>query len=216
VILWTILAALLGAVAGFAAAGFGAAAILTSALGSQDGGPAMAGFFGFGPIGAIAGALLGAGSVMWFGKGSPGWGRGLMISAAVVFAMGGVLLAFVSHKDDRPSYTYVIEFELEYPAATLASVDIPSPNAMWGSGGPDTEAHPISKFFDKKCSGDLCVVNGSVAALGPTKNFKITAAIGQKKYLYVLGLPAAITAATDWSEWRDGDGARSRWRITKP
>ena len=207
------LAALLGAALGFFATGFAAAAVLVKALGQRDGGPGMSGFFGFWPIGGIAGTLLGVGLVLRFGGGSAGWGRGLMISAGVVMAIGGMLLAS-SLPESGPTYSHVIEFQLEYPAATLAGVEIPSAKAMWGAAGADLDDKPISQFFEKECKGDVCVLSGSVAALGPTNNFRIVAAVGPGKYRYPLDLPAVV-GPVDWSEWRAGDGARVRWRIVK-
>jgi hypothetical protein len=207
------LSALLGAALGFLATGFVAATVLVRALGQRDGGPGMSGFFGFGPIGGIAGALLGVGLVLRFGGGSAGWGRGLMAGAGVVIAVGGILLAS-SLPDSGPSYAHVIEFQLEYPAATLAGVEIPSSNAMWGAAGADLNDKPISKFFEKKCDGDVCVLDGSVAALGPMNNFRIVAAVGPGRYRYPLDLPAVV-GPVDWSEWRAGEGARFRWRIVR-
>jgi MFS family permease len=211
----TLISALLGAIVGFAAGGFGAASVLESVFGAKDGGPAMSGFFGFGPIGGLAGALLGAGLALRFGKRSLKWGSGLMICGAIVAASGGLLLAVASSRDRGPSYSEVIEFELEYPSATLAGIEIPSSNAMWGAAGADSDDHPISQFFEKKCAGDFCLLDGSVAALGPTKNFRIAASIGQKKYRYPIDLPTLVTGPLDWSTWRSGDGARIRWRIVK-
>jgi MFS family permease len=210
-----ILSALLGAVIGFFAAGFGAANVLVSALGNREGGSSMGGLFVFGPIGGLAGALLGVGLVLRFGGGSPAWSKGLMIAAGVLTAFGGVLLAMTASPDRGPSYSYVIEFQLELPAATLAGVDIPSTNAMWGAGGADADDKPISQFFDKKCEGDTCVIGGSVAALGAMNNFRITTAIGPKKSRYPLDLPPVVSGPADRSEWRDVDGARARWRIVK-
>ncbi len=208
-----ILAALLGAALGFFATGFFAATVLVRALGQRDGGPGMSGFFGFGPIGGVAGALLGVGLVLRFGGGPAGWGRGLMIGAGAVMAIGGMLLA-ASLPDSRPTYSHVIEFQLEYPAAALADVEIPSAKAMWGAAGADLDDRPISQFFEKECKGDVCVVGGSVAALGPMNNFRIVAALGQRRYRYPLELPSAV-GPVDWSEWRAGDGARVRWRIVR-
>uniref|UniRef100_Q029T3 Uncharacterized protein n=1 Tax=Solibacter usitatus (strain Ellin6076) TaxID=234267 RepID=Q029T3_SOLUE len=208
-----ILAALLGAGIGFFATGFAAATVLVSALGQRDGGPGMSGFFGFGPIGGVAGALLGVGLVLRFGGGPAGWGRGLMIGAGVVMAICGMLLT-ASLPDSGPSYSHVIEFQLEYPAAALADVQIPSAKAMWGAAGADLDDKPISQFFEKECKGDVCVLGGSVAALGPMTNFRIVAAVGTGKYRYPLDLPPVV-GPVDWSDWRPGDGARVRWRIVK-
>ncbi|HEY1495775.1 MAG TPA: hypothetical protein VGF49_14585 [Candidatus Solibacter sp.] len=207
------LSALLGAALGFLATGFVAATVLVRALGQRDGGPGMSGFFGFGPIGAIAGALLGVGLVLRFGGGSAGWSRGLMVGAGVVIAVGGILLAS-SLPDRGPSYSHVIEFQLEYPAATLAGVEIPGSKAMWGAAGADLDDRPISQFFEKECKGGVCVLSGSVAALGPMNDFRIVAAIGEGKYRYPLDLPV-VAGPVDWSEWRAGEGARFRWRIVK-
>jgi hypothetical protein len=210
-----IVSAVLGAVIGFCATGFGAAALLTSILGARDGGPGMSGFFFFGPIGGIAGALLGMGLVLRFGGGSAGWGRGLMISAGVLTLLGGALLAMTAFPDRGPSYSYVIEFQLKVPAAALAGVDIPSDYAMWGAAGAELDDKPISKFFAKECEGDTCVIGGSVAAYGPMNNFRIATAIGQKKARYPLDVPAVVNSPVDWSGWRDGADARVRWRIVQ-
>ena len=150
----TVLCGLLGAIIGFVGVGFAASAVLVSALGNREGSASMAGTFFFGPIGALAGALLGMGLVKRFGGGSPGSGKGLMIAAAVVTALGGIALAITASPDRRPSYSYVIEFQLQVPAAALAGVDIPSTNAMWGSASEDLDDKPISQFFDKKCEGE--------------------------------------------------------------
>ncbi len=208
-----ILGALAGAVAGFAAAGFGAAAVLVSALGDREGGSSMSGFFVFGPVGAVAGALLGAGLTLRFGAASSSWARGLMLAAGIVTALGGILLAFTSSPDRGPSYSHVIEFELELPASSLAGVAIPSSQAMWGAAGAGLDDSPISQFNEKKCAGDICIVSGSVAALGPMNNFRIATLIGSAKHRYALALPQSVTAPADWSDWTQGDGARYRWRI---
>ncbi len=214
-VIMAILSGLLGGAIGFFAVGLGAAAVLVAAFGDREGGSSMGGFFVFGPIGGIAGALLGIALVLRFGGGSAAWSKGLMIGAGVLIAMGGFLLLATAHPDRGPSYSYVIEFQLEVPAATLAGVDIPSSSAMWGAGGGESDDKPISQFFDKKCEGDVCVVGGSVAVLGARENFRITTGIGQTKGRYPLDVPAVVNGPVDWSEWRPEDGARVRWRIVK-
>jgi MFS family permease len=214
-ILITLFAATLGAIVGFAAAGFGAAALLVAIHGDHDGGTSMSGFFGFGPVGGLAGALIGAGLALRFGSISKKWGQRLTISGGVLAGLGAVILAIASTPSRGPAYSEVIEFELEYPAATLAGVDIPSANAMWGAAGADADDRPISQFFEKKCSAEVCVLNGSVAALGPMNNFRIATAIGPKKFRYRLDLPQAITGPIDWSAWQSGEGARVRWRVVR-
>lgn len=213
-ILKAILCAVLGLVIGFCTVGFGAAMLLDSIRGSREGAAAMYGFFFFGPIGAIVGALLAAGLVLRFGGGSAGLGNGLMIGSGVVAVLGCLLLV-VSASPDRPSYAHVIEFQMEVPAATLTGIEIPGPNAMWGAAGGDLDDKPISQFFEKQCDGETCVLNGSVAALGDFRNFRIAAHLGPKKYRCVLGLPVVINAPADWSAWLPNDDARFRWRIVK-
>jgi hypothetical protein len=186
--------------------------VLTSALGQRDGGPAMSGFFGFGTMGGVAGLLLGAGLALRFG-GSPGWSRGLMIAGGAVLAFAAILLV-ASLPDSRSAYSHVIEFQLEYPAAALSGVDIPSSNAMWGSAAGDADEKPISQFFEKNCSDDVCILNGSVAALGPMNNFRIVTVLGSRRHRHSLDVPA-VARPMDWSEWRNEDGARVRWRIVK-
>jgi hypothetical protein len=210
-----VLSALLGAVTGFFAAGFGAASVLVSAIGDREGGSSMEGFFGFGPIGGIAGALLGIGLALRFGGGSAAWSKGLMTAAGLLTALGSVVLVMTAFPDRGAAYSYVIEFQLEVPSATLAGVGIPSTNAMWGAGGADADDKPISQFFEKKCEGDTCVVGGSVAALGAMDQFRITTAIGQKRSRYPLDVPRVVGGPADWSAWRAGDGGRVRWRIVK-
>jgi predicted transcriptional regulator len=210
-----VISALAGGAIGFFLAGFGAVMLLVPIFGHRDGGTDMGGFFGFGPIGGIAGALLGAGLALRFGGGPLKWCQGLMVSAGIVAALGGMLLAFASSPDRGPSYAEVIEFQLEYPSSALAGVDIPSATAMWGAAGADSDDHPISQFFEKKCESEMCVLNGSIAALGPMNNFRIAVSIGQKKYRYPLDLPTMITGPVDWSEWRQGESGWVRWRIVK-
>jgi MFS family permease len=207
-------AALFGTIIGFAAAGFGSAAVLSAVFGDREGSSSMSGFFGFGPAGALAGALLGAGLALRFGGGaSQTWGQRLIVGGCLLTVLAGIVLAIAGTPRRGPSYSQVIEFELEYPSAALAGIDIPSANAMWGAAGADADDHPISRFFDKKCGADTCILNGSVAALGPTNNFRITTAIGQNKSTYPLDLPPVITGPLDWSAWNSGNGARVRWRI---
>ncbi len=214
-VIMAILSALLGGVLGFFLVGLGAAQLLVSAIGDRDGGSSMSGFFGFGPVGGIAGALLGVALVLRFGGGSATWSKGLMVASAILIALGGFLLLATAHPDRGPSYSYVIEFQLEVPAATLAGVEIPSAQAMWGAGGGAADDKPISQFFDKKCEGDKCVVEGSVAALGDLDRFRITTAIGQKNARYPLQLPPVVTSPADWTDWRQDESARVRWRIVK-
>jgi hypothetical protein len=125
-----ILAGLAGAVAGFLGVGFLAARVLVAALGNHDGGSDMAGFFFFGPIGGLAGAMLGVGLAMRLGAGSK-----------------------------------------------------------------------------------RCVLNAWIAALGPMNNFRVRADLGQKTFRCILGVPALVNGALDWSEWRSGGGSRIRSRI---
>src|SRR5215510_10016126 len=93
-----ILSALLGTALGFLTMGFIATAVLVGALGQRDGGPAMSGFFTFGSIGGVSGALLGVGLALRFSR-SPRCGRYLMIAAGALTALTGILLAAVSIPD---------------------------------------------------------------------------------------------------------------------
>jgi MFS family permease len=210
--LTVIFSALAGAIVGFMAVGLGAASVLVKALGDRDGGSSMAGFFGFGPIGAIAGALLGAGLVLQFGGGSSGWAKGLMVSSGALTVLTGLVLIVSASPKRGPSYSNVIEFQLEYPSATLAEITIPSQQAMWGAGGGNLDAAIISQFFQKQCEKDVCILDGSIAALGPMDNFRVPVRLGTQTFKYVLDLPIVPTPV-DWSPWKAGEGARVRWRI---
>ncbi len=210
----TILCAIAGFAIGAAGTGFGAAKILEAAHGPREGYAAMVGFFYFGPLGGIVGALLGVGLALRFGGGSGPWSKGLLIAAAGVACLTGAALAVTAQpKDNRVNYSYVIQFELEFPAAALAGIDIPGPAAMWGAAGADLDDTPISQFFEKKCEGGVCLVNGSVAAAGPMYNFRIHVRLGQKSYRFPLAVPAAINGPIDWSPWQSIDDARVRWCV---
>jgi hypothetical protein len=37
---------------------------------------------------------------------------------------------------------------------------------MWGAAGADLDDKPIYQFFEKNCAVDVCVLSGSLAALG--------------------------------------------------
>jgi hypothetical protein len=211
--IWKLLFTLIGAVAGFFAAGFVAAFSLTSTLGARDGGPGMAGFFYFGPIGAVAGALLALSWVIRRYGTHSNWGAGLLIAGGLITFAGCILLAVVAFDDRDTSYSKVIEFELEYPIGILAGVTIPSSDAMWGAAGDDLDDTPISQFFEKRCNAATCVLSGAIAATGPTNNFRILTLINGHKQRYPIDLPVRIVNAMDWSAWHSSVGARIRWRI---
>ena len=209
-----ILCGILGFAIGAAGTGIGAAKILEAAHGSREGYAGMVGVFYFGPLGGIAGALLGIGLALRFGGGPATWSKGLLIAAAIIAGFTGIALAVTaSPNDNRPNYSYVVQFELEFPAAALAGIDIPGPNAMWGAAGADLDDKPISQFFDKKCEGGACLLNGSVAAAGPMNNFRINVHLGQKSYRFPLALPEVVNSPADWSPWQSIDDARVRWQI---
>jgi MFS family permease len=216
--------AILCGIAGFAAGwfgvGLGAAKVLEAAHGSREGYAAMVGFFTFGPVGGIAGALAGVGLTLRFGGGSAVWGQRLLIGAVVIAGLAGIGLALASSPtENRPSYSHVIQFELQVPAADLTGVEIPGPDAMWGAAGGQADDSPISRFFDRQCDGDTCLLAGSVAAAGSLDQFRIAVRLGQKSYRFPLDLPPVVNAAVDWSPWRvsagreSSDRARLRWRI---
>jgi hypothetical protein len=215
-----ILCGIAGFAAGFFGVGLGAAKVLEAVHGSREGYAVMVGFFTFGPVGGIAGALAGIGLTLRFGGRSPAWGKRLLIGSAVIAGLAGIGLAFAaSPTDNRPFYSHVIQFELQVPAIDLASVEIPGPDAMWGAAGDQADDTPISRFFDRQCDGDACLLAGSVAAAGSMNQFRITVRLGQKSYRFPLDLPPAVNAAVDWSQWRSNAGSESndrsrlRWRI---
>lgn len=210
-----ILAGIAGLLIGAFGVGLGAAEALESLKGSREGAAAMAGFFYFGPFGGLAGALLGAGLALHFTSGSATWAKGLMISSAVTAGIGGLLFAAVAMPEGGASYSHVIEFELEVPETMLAGVDIPSPGAMWGAAAEDASDKPISQFFEKRCTDSVCVLPGSVAALGSMSDFRVAAHLGNKQYRLPLDLPLSISGPMDWSAWRTTDDVRVRWRIVQ-
>jgi hypothetical protein len=219
-----VIIAILCAIAGFAAGmfgvGLGAAKVLEAVHGAREGSAAMAGFFIIGPVGGIAGALAAVGLALRFGGGSAMWGQRLLIGAAVVAGLAGIGLALAAAPtDNRLSYSYVIQFELRIPATDFAGIEVPGPDAMWGAAGGQADDTPISRFFDRQCEGDACLLTGSVAAAGSLDQFHIHVRLGQKSYRFPLDLPPVVNNAVDWSPWRStagaesNDPARLRWRI---
>ena len=217
--------AILCGIAGFAAGwfgvGLGAAKVLEAVHGSREGYAAMVGFFIFGPVGGIAGALAGVGLTLRFGGGSAVWGQRLLIGATVMAGLAGIGLIFAaSPNENRPSYSQVIQFELQVPASDLASIEIPGPDAMWGAAGGQADDTPISRFFDRKCDGDGCLLAGSVAAAGSMDQFHITVRLGQKSYRFLLDLPPVALPPSTYPVRvshspgpESNDHTRLRWRI---
>ena len=74
---------------------------------------------------AFAGALLGVGLALRGDGGSAAWGNGLLVAAGVIAGLGALVFAKTTMPESGPSYSYVIQFELEVPATALAGVDIP-------------------------------------------------------------------------------------------
>ena len=153
-----VISALLGAIIGFAAAGFGSAAVLVAAFGDREGGNGMAGFFGFGPVGAIAGTLMGAGLALTFGPAANEWGKRLIVSGGVVLGIGVVVLLVASTPDRGPNYSEVIEFELEYTRPrrwNTLRFQVPTP---CGAPGVESRMTPLSLSSSKRNAAEMCVL----------------------------------------------------------
>jgi hypothetical protein len=90
IVLKAMLAAIVVGAAGCVAFGAGAAIWMSSIYGSQSGGVEMSSLFTFGPIGGLAGVLLGIGITLRFSH-RPG-AKGLIIASAAIAGLAIVAL----------------------------------------------------------------------------------------------------------------------------
>lgn len=93
-----LLAAIAGLVLGAIGAfifGLGATQLMTAVGGARSGGSAMSGFFIFGPIGLLAGGLLGAGLVLRQAGAATGLTR-VIIPLSLLIAVIGVVLCVLN------------------------------------------------------------------------------------------------------------------------
>ena len=88
-----ILAALFLGAVGFFVLGVGGAIWMSSLYGSNSGGSEMSTIFTLGPLGCLAGILLGVGLVFHFSGGPAGWAKGLMIGGASLAGLAAIVLA---------------------------------------------------------------------------------------------------------------------------
>ncbi len=195
--------------------GYGAATWFTSVAGPREGAAAMYGFFIFGPIGAVAGLLLGSGAVLKFSGYALTWGNWLLGSGSVILVLGLMLMVYSANPREQPIFSKVpiVEFELDYPAAALG--DGPIQDVHWTNSKAQKKEEVISQFWDKKCAEGRCVVAGSSYVISTEQASTVTVSLQGRLLHYHLNLPKRLEGPLPWSEWDDQEGVRVRWRVVK-
>jgi len=198
-----VLAALILGVVGCFAFGAGAAIWMGSVYGSNSGGTEMSSFFTFGPVGGLAGILLGVGLVLHFKGAHAGWAKGLMIGAAslaglALLALCGLALAHTPPAVRVPASTLV--FQLEVPA------NAPIETSGWSFDGGSVSS------VEKHCAESTCTL---VFVVSVDETFPGTArTLAAGGYRFALDA-ASVRHAADWCEWRSEGTARFRYRVNR-
>lgn len=202
---------LVAAVLGFGM-GFGAASWFTSVAGPREGAAAMSGFFLFGPIGAVAGLLLGSGIVVRFWSAAHTAGGWLLGSGGAVLLFGVVLMLVSANPRRQPLFDVapVMEFELDFPEPMLG--EGPIQDVRWTPSRAEHRDGVVSQFWEKRCQNGRCVVNGSSYVLSTRQSSTLTVDLRGRLLYFHLNLPPKLEGALPWSEWDEQDGVRVRWR----
>jgi hypothetical protein len=198
-----ILAALIFGIAGCFAFGVGAAIWMGSIYGSNSGGTEMSSFFTVGPVGGLAGVLLGVALVFHFRSGPAGWAKGLMISAAsltglTVLALSALALAHPSRTVRVPSSVAV--FQVEFPAAAAVET------SGWSFDGGSISS------VEKHCAMGTCTLVFVIPLAESFSGATLTLAAGE--YQFVVDR-TNVLQASDWCEWRFSGTTRFRYRASR-
>lgn len=195
--------------------GFGAASWFTSVAGPREGAAAMSGFFVFGPIGAVAGLLLGSGAVVRFWSAAHTVGAWLLGSGGVVLLLGLVLMFVAANPRSQPIFDVspVMEFELDFPEAMLG--DGPIGDVHWTASRAERRDQAVSQFWEKRCQDGRCIVGGSSYVLSTEQSSTLTVDLRGRLLYFRVNLPQKLAHGLPWSDWNEQDGVRVRWR-TRP
>jgi MFS family permease len=195
----------LGAV-GLIGMDFVASSLLVAKYGSREGSAAMAGFFFFGPFGALSGLLLGVGLVLRFGGVSLTWGSRLMIGAACIFGIGAAVLAVTAMpKPSAPSAAQVLQIELDVSEADWGPGQFKG-KVGWAYLQGDSPDRADWSMWSRSFENGRYIGESSVGLVGERRNPRIVVQVGGRMVRFPLSLPEEIRAPIAWTEWRaDGD-----------
>lgn len=209
----TFLLALIGASAGLAAGFVTAAAIayaVAGAMGVSDfeGGRGMVAFFFFGPVGGIAGLLLGVWLVLRLrGLHSldklVGYGASAVVSL-VAIAGATVGLLYMTGDVLRPNQAPLqLEFELRLPPRTTIP---PQLDVVKVALNTDKNAMPARLLADLRQDGDRAVICGHVDLYFRTSNRLLVLGLpGEPDRIFRLALSARPRISESYSAWTHVD-----------
>lgn len=211
--LLALLAGLLGGAALGFCYGFGAAELFTKLGGSREGANAMGGFFFIGPFGLIAGFLASFGAVVRYGGGSTGIAKWSMLGGGAVAALGAVLVLFlVAGHAPRRGADFVLDYEWQLP------VGVEPWTVKYGYHGHGDEAFPTWILGGGTKQDNGAYIAGSSMEMSdyPPRRTALLSLDGKTVQRFDIPVGGAVTQATDWSEWIDGEaGVRFHWRMRK-
>jgi MFS family permease len=208
--IFAFLAGLAGAAIGWAATAF-TALTLSSYLGASDfeGAAAMTAFFGFGPVGGLAGLVAGIWLTLRYGSGQSAFGaiakRGAIVLGAIVLLAVGVFgyLSTFDEVVERNGPTPLAEFEIRLPAtAPLPTRETVRIRLDTDKNQTDASLHTDWLHRD----GDRAVLVGSVPLYFNTaRRMLVLKSPGKPDYLFALKLPSDPPGARGMGPWQKVD-----------
>lgn len=213
-VIYALVAALFGAAAGWFASSF-LFYVIAVALGAseREGALAMGAVFGVGPVGAIVGAVAGAGLVIYLRRGkqsSPG--RAALIVLAIVAAAFYGGYTWLNAGTYRPQFPEagprpVLNFEIE-----VADAGWPQPADYDGR----IELHSFDRFIypdriDQQHEAGLHRVSGRIPLLHKYEHRQFAYWLSMSEvYYFNLKLPAVPDAQDDFGDWFVADHVGDR------
>ena len=197
---------------GGAALGFGwgilAATLYSNISGARDGGPAMAGFFYVGPFGLVSGFLLAAGFYLKLNIGESILTRSAIWGGFGVLGLGLIvfLLPWMT-SNSSPQSKYVLTMQYAVPSGSDVA------RYKWGYQGHSEKGEAGYPFHQTQTEGNTLLLSGDMQMSDfPAQRFAYFAEDKQEQK-FEIPLAGAVSAATEWSPWTEGQGVRFRWRI---
>ncbi|QQS11619.1 MAG: hypothetical protein IPK81_18910 [Rhodospirillales bacterium] len=208
-----VLGGAVGALVGYGA-GMAGSMLVMGRLGVSDfeGKRATASAFLFGPVGALAGIVLGCWLAQTFAGDGASLGatlRGVGLTVVALLVLGGAWVAMTWFRTDQPvvrnaapprlAFEFRVPAARGFPAAAGATLDTDSNRmpATMKPGSPSTD-------------GDWSVLAGEVEIYYRATWRRLVLDLGGgRQLLFDPGLPRVPAKSTDWSAWRRAEGVFS-------